>query len=272
MNRVRYLLPVIAAGAILVLGWLWLRSYTRHGDINIVPDRMGTALDDARQALEDRDMLAVVIDSVFNEKAVKGGVVAQDPLAGSEVKPGRKVYLVLNAQQPPMIDMPDLVDLSKRQALSVMEILGLNVEELVYKPDPCVDCVIQQRVGGALVAPGSRVRSGSFVTLVLGSGDRGERVAIPDLYGLTHAEIASVLNMASLNIGLVVECVGCNTSADSSFARVVRQSPTANKSDRMALGGSIDVWLTMDTVGLTPREGRETPDDNSVNDSIGSPL
>ena len=102
-------------------------------------------------------------------KGPKGTVVEQDPVAGAEVKPDRKVYLVMNAMQPQMIDVPDLVDMSKRQAISVLEILGLRVAELRYEPDPCVDCVIEQLYREQPIAPDAKCGREAIV-LVLGSG------------------------------------------------------------------------------------------------------
>ena len=268
MSRLRFLLPLVTVSVLLFLGWLWLRHYTRHGTVSSVPDLRGLSFADAEAILAERDMLALVIDSVHTEDAPKGGVVDQDPRPGAEVKPQRKVYLVLNAQQPQMIDMPALVDLSKRQALSVLEILGLKVHELQYKPDPCVDCVIDQLIDGQPAPPGTRIRRGRSVTLVLGSGERGERVPVPDLRGLTNAEVALVLNMASLNLGLVVSCEGCNTASDSTLARVQRQSPAADRNDRIALGSTIDIWLTADTAGLLPASGWNDPARYMSNDTI----
>jgi len=108
--------------------------------------------------------------------------------------------------------------------------------------------------------------------LVLGSGDRGERVPVPDLLGLTHAEVQMVLNMASLNLGVLVECQDCNTVADSTLARVRRQSPPANANDRIALGSTIDIWLTADTTGLKPREGWNDPARYHETDSVDDAL
>ncbi|MBX2971867.1 MAG: PASTA domain-containing protein [Flavobacteriales bacterium] len=252
-------LPVVVLAGILFGGWLWLRSYTLHGIASRVPDLKGLSLDEASSMLQGRELRAMVIDSVYSDELPKGSVVDQDPDAGVEVKPGRKVYLVLNASQPKMIDMPRLVDLSKRQAISVLDIIGLKVKELQYKPDPCVDCVIAQLYKGEPIAPDARIRRGEAITLVLGSGDHGERVPVPDLVGLTNAEVRMVLNMASLNLGVVVECVGCNTTADSTLARVRRQSPMADVNHRMALGSSIDIWLTADTAGLRPKQGWDDP-------------
>ena len=253
------LAPVVVATALLLLGWAWLRSYTRHNDVMLVPDLAGASMAEAEALLASRALGAVVIDSAFVEARPKGSVVDQDPDAGDEVKPGRKVYLVLNANQPKMIDMPKLVDLSKRQALSVLEILGLRVKEMQYRPDPCTDCVIAQLYKGRPIAPDDRIRRGEAITLVLGAGERGERVPVPELTGLTFADVQLVLNMASLNLGLLVECQGCNTPADSSFARVRRQSPAAGANNRISLGSTIDIWLSIDTAGLRPAENWNDP-------------
>lgn len=272
-NRlVHILLPVVVALVMLFGGWLWLRYYTLHGTAMRVPDLKGLSLDEASSMLAARELKAFVIDSVYSDQLPKGSVVDQDPADGADVKPGRKVYLVVNASQPKMIDMPKLVDLSKRQAISVLEIIGLKVQELLYRPDPCVDCVIAQLYKGRPIAPEERIRRGEAITLVLGSGDRGERVPVPDLLGLTNAEVQMVLNMASLNLGVLVECDGCNTAADSTFARVRRQSPAAHANDRIALGSTIDIWLTADTTGLKPAEGWSDPARYNETDSLDEEL
>jgi beta-lactam-binding protein with PASTA domain len=264
----KYFTPILVAVGLLVAGWLWLRSYTRHADVVVVPDVSGLTATSSEEALSARGLRGIVIDSVYQEGADPGSVVEQDPEAGVEVKAGRKIYLVVNAQQPPMIDMPQLEGLSKRQAISVLEILGLKVAGLEYKPDQCVDCVIEQRSKGERIISGTRVRRGAGVTLVLGSGDQGERVPVPDLRGLTEAELTLVLNMASLNRGLVVACEGCNTKADSTLARVYRQSPGPRLEGIIAMGTPIDVWLTTDTVGLQPVPGWNDPSRYTTNDSL----
>jgi hypothetical protein len=68
-----------------------------------------------------------------------------------------------------------------------------------------------------------------------------------------------VLNMASLNLGVLVTCDDCNTSADSAFARVWRQSPAAHINDRISLGTAIDIWLSADTAGLRPSPNWNDP-------------
>jgi beta-lactam-binding protein with PASTA domain len=267
MRLLRYLLPVILLAVLLLAGWSWLRHYTRHNVAMRVPDVKGLSFEEAGEMLAKRDLRAVVIDSVHTDELPRSSVVDQDPQPGVEVKPDRKVYLVMNASEPKMINMPRLVDLSKRQAISVLDIIGLRVKELQYKPDPCTDCVIEQLYKGEPIEPEARIRRGEAITLVLGSGDKGERVPVPDLRGLTYAELGMVLNMASLNLGITVECAGCNTKADSAFARVRRQSPASGGNNVIPLGSMIDIWLTTDTVGLRPMTGWSDPSQYLTNDT-----
>lgn len=248
----RLLTPIGVALLLVGLGWVWLRAYTRHDSAVEVPDLKGMTLEEASAALTARDLLVEVIDSVYNDEAPKGTVVQQDPPSGRTVKPERRIYVVMNASQPKMIDMPALVNLSKRQAISVLEIVGLKVKEMQYRPDPCVDCVIAQLYRGKPIAAEERIRRGEAVTLVLGSGESNERVPVPDLRGLALADVRMVLNMSSLNLGVVVECRGCNTKADSAFARVFRQSPGSSANNLIAMGGGVDVWLDTDTTDLAP--------------------
>ncbi len=248
----RFLAPIAMALVLVLGGWVWLRTYTRHDVAVEVPDLKGMTLAEASAVLTGRALLVEVVDSVYNDEAPKGTVVDQDPPAGRNVKPDRRIYLVMNASQPKMINMPALVNLSKRQAISVMEIVGLKVKEMQYKPDPCVDCVIAQLYKGRPIEAEARIRRGEAITLVLGSGESGERVQVPDLQGLPLADVRMVLNMSSLNLGVVVECKGCNTKADSAFARVFRQSPGASANNLIAMGSVIDVWLDTDTTGLAP--------------------
>ncbi len=245
--------PVVLAGLLLGAAWLWLAGYTRHNETERVPDVRQRSFTDAAAALEALGLRAEVIDSVYSDDAPKGTVVGQDPDSGRYVKRDRTVYLVMNASQPKMLNMPNLVNLSKRQAISVLDIIGLKVGAMEYKPDPCLDCVLAQQYKGAAIAPDARIQRGESITLVLGKGQGGEEVPVPDLKGMGYAEAKAVLNLASLNLGIVVEVQGCgNSGCDTALAKVARQSPAPGPDALIGPGGLVDVWLTMDTTAVTP--------------------
>lgn len=247
-----FVAPLVLAAVLLGGAWLWLAGYTRHGQTEKVPNLRTHSFAEASASLEKLGLHAEVIDSVYSDEAPKGTVVSQDPDSGRFVKRDRTVYLVMNAMQPKMLNMPNLVNLSKRQAISVLDIIGLKVAGMEYRPDPCMDCVVAQLYKGQAIAADARIRKGEAITLVLGKGQEGEQVPVPDVRGLGFEEMKAVLNMASLNLGLVVEVQGCNTGCDTALAKVARQSPTPGPDVLISPGGLVDVWLTMDTTTVTP--------------------
>ncbi|MBS1547909.1 MAG: PASTA domain-containing protein [Bacteroidetes bacterium] len=247
-----FLAPVLIAAVLLGGAWLWLAGYTRHNQTEKVPNVRSQTFADAEAALDQLGLKAEVIDSVYNDDAPKGTVVGQDPDSGKFVKRDRTVYLVMNAVQPKMLNMPNLVNLSKRQAISVLDIIGLKVAGMEYRPDPCMDCVVAQLYKGTPIVADARIRKGEAITLVLGKGQDGEQVPVPDVRGLGFEEMKAVLNLASLNLGIVVEVQGCNTGCDTALAKVARQSPTPGPDVLISPGGLVDVWLTMDTTTVTP--------------------
>jgi eukaryotic-like serine/threonine-protein kinase len=249
------------------MSWAWLNSYTRHNAKAVVPALKGLTLEEARVALAAVDLGVEVIDSVYNDQVPKSTVVEQDPDNGKEVKPDRTIYVVMNAGNPKMLDMPKLVNLSKRQAISVLDILGIKVKEIQYRPDPCTDCVVAQLYKGKSIAPETRIRRGESITLVLGSGMKGERVQVPDVRGMNLAEMKAVLNLASLNAGVIVACPGCNTPADTALARVARQTPEPYHNNMIGAGGMIDVWLTLDTTDLKPTSTPSNTAEDDENDT-----
>lgn len=257
------LAPLGVAALLLAGAWTWLNVYTRHNARISVPDLAGLTVEEARTRLAEHELLLEVIDSVYNDDVPKGTVVDQDPDAEMVVKPGRTIYLVMNASEAKMLDMPQLVNLSKRQAISVLDIIGLKVKEVRYRPDPCLDCVVAQLYEERPIAAEARIRRGEAITLVLGAGMNGERVQVPDVRGLGLSELKAVLNMASLNLGVIAACEGCVTAADSAMARVERQLPEPYRNNMIGAGGVIDVWLTTDTAGMHPA----TPVDTTTNDT-----
>lgn len=247
------LAPVAIALLILLGAWWWLGSYTRHDVAKMVPDVRTRTFEEASQILEAMGLHAEVIDSVYTDEAPKGSVVDQDPDSGKFVKPDRTVYLVMNASQPKMLNMPDLVNLSKRQATSVLDIIGLKVSEIQYRPDPCLDCVLAQLYKGQPIAADARIRKGESITLILGQGQNGERVPVPDVRGMGFEEMKAVLSLASLKLGLVVEVAGCgNSGCDTALAKVARQSPAPGSDNLISPGGLVDVWLSMDSTAVSP--------------------
>ena len=71
---------------------------------------------------------------------------------------------------PSSVQMPDLKDLSLRQAEALLETYGLRVGAKITVPSIVKGAVIGQLYQGEEIEPGSLVRRGSYITLQIGDG------------------------------------------------------------------------------------------------------
>lgn len=164
---------VLASIALFVALWVWMISYTKHGESVDVPEVKGMMINDAEYALEELDLVAVVVDSAYVRKLPAGIVLEQKPVPGSRVKSGREIYLTINQKQTPMNTIPDIAgNCSRREAEARLKALGFKIGPIELVPgDP--DWVIALKVNGREVYTGERVPSDAPVTLVIGNTDYG---------------------------------------------------------------------------------------------------
>ncbi len=113
----RHLGLAAAISIILLLGTLlWIKIYTHHGKTIVVPDLAGLTLEEVADVSSSRRLRFEVVDSVFSNEMPRGTVIKQNPHATSRVKKNRKIFLTMNAVNPEMVSMPQLIGLSFRQA------------------------------------------------------------------------------------------------------------------------------------------------------------
>lgn len=198
---------IIAASLSVVIIWVALKAldfYTLHGHSITVPDLSGHLAEDAKAVLVDKSLRYVINDSIFDNTREPGSVVMQDPLPGTEVKRNRTIYLTIVAVLPEMVPMPDLTDLSRRQAMALLETHGLTVGRIEYRPDIARNAVLEQKFKDGVIEPGAPIAKGTAIDLVLGEG-LGENIAIvPLVIGMTPEDAARTLISASLNVGAEV--------------------------------------------------------------------
>lgn len=133
-----------------------------------MPDFKGRSADELIQKGTSEGFVFVVNDEIYERNAEPGTVLKQNPLPGEKVKNGRKVYLTLAASQPPMVKMPELRDLSLRQAQIMLESQKLVLDKVIEKPSPYENVVLEVLYNGHTVSAGKEVRQGDKITLVVG--------------------------------------------------------------------------------------------------------
>lgn len=240
----------------------FLDSYTLHGESITVPDLKGGDMEAAEKSLEKRNLNIILRDSLHVEDAEPGSIIEQNPTPGKKVKKGRNIYVTIQTEQPEDVAVPDLKDRSRRQALSILESVGLRVKEFHFEPDICVDCVLEQHYKGGSIEPGTRIPKGAALELTLGAGQGENMTQVPKLIGRTIEGAEKRLLEATLDLGSVNYEEGCcPTSEDSANARVYRQSPSPTSENRVRAGGSVDVWLSTDEERVDSAEVRTDTSD-----------
>jgi beta-lactam-binding protein with PASTA domain len=164
----------------LVLATLTLygiRIYTNH-DSELVPvtNLEGMNVERAIEQLDNLGLTGVVTDTVYKDGVPKLSVINQNPVAGLKVKPGRKVYLVINTNDIPMVEVPSLAgQTSLQQAKNILLRRHLKVGRVIEKVHPSVrsrsdEPVLAQYKHGTKeeIKGGSLLERNSKIDLVIG--------------------------------------------------------------------------------------------------------
>lgn len=195
---------IVVIGAVLISLVVWLRSYTQHGVEIRVADVRGLTREQAELLLHDQGLRTQIVDSTYSTKVPFGTIVDQDPKGDSHAKEGRIVYLTVNASGHPRVPMPDLHDMSYRQAATTLRSIGLRVDSIYeYEPSAYRDLVLNVKANGESIEPGQMVEQGTKVRLVVGFGRGTTRVTVPSVIGLTLQDARSLLLNRRLTIGAV---------------------------------------------------------------------
>ncbi len=174
---------------LIIISIVCLESYTDHDSSLTVPDVRGLSVESAARLLDNTDLLYEVVDSVYTKDVPKGYIVEQDPMAGSVVKSGRKVYLVINSHTEHVISLPNVIDMSLRQTITVLETSGFQISAVTYKPSDYKDLVLGVYYKDQEVPAGTMMLEGSAVELYVGNGE-GESDSITEaIDSLVYSEI-----------------------------------------------------------------------------------
>jgi beta-lactam-binding protein with PASTA domain len=183
-SRIFFGQVAISLAIIAVLGYLfmhWLTFTTDHGNEITVPDLRKLTEEQVEDKLDDLDLDYELLDSVdFRGDFPKYSVVEQDPMPGTKVKVGRKVYIKINSSGFSSVRIPDLIEKTYREAVPTLKALGLEEGTITYVPNLGKDMVLEMRYKGRNLKVGDRVLKASKIDLVLGDGKESYQEEIVD--------------------------------------------------------------------------------------------
>lgn len=236
---------LIHLAVILVLGItifivffnVYLPRATKHNDSITVPNLEGVAYNQLDEYLSARNLRYEVNDSLFTTDYPPLTVLKQFPKAGAQVKENRKIFLALNARNPPEVKMPRLIDSSVKNAQLVLKSFGLELGEITYEPDLAANAVLEQRYQGKEIEEGASIPKGSKIDLVVGDGKGEQSFETPNLIGLDVEEAEFAAKASGLKIGEI----NYEAAADKTPNIVIRQVPPAGA--QVLIGEIVDLWI-----------------------------
>ncbi len=175
---------IIVIVLVAILGiwiiYLSLQLFTHHGASDTVPKVENMSYTQAIKTLHDKGFRVDIRDSIYKEDMKPGFVIEQFPKAGSTVKPGRKIFLYINAVhvKEVVIDQDNnpredaLKSFSFRQGMARLEELGFkNIRVVRVLGDN--DCIVKVTANGRVVKKTEKVPVNARIVVEVYDGRLG---------------------------------------------------------------------------------------------------
>ncbi|RDY58199.1 PASTA domain-containing protein [Flagellimonas nanhaiensis] len=164
-------LAVVALVLLSLLALQWLKSSTHHGEFVEVPDFSKMSVMEMRKTVEDAGLRYQVLDSSnYNPDYPRFSILEQNPPAGNKVKTNRKIYFTVNPSGYKKVTVPDIVQVTQRNATSMLRAVGLDVQRITYIDELGKDMVYNMKHKGKYIKPGDKLPKTSKIELICGNG------------------------------------------------------------------------------------------------------
>jgi beta-lactam-binding protein with PASTA domain len=193
-----YALLIVLTGAIFLLAvdLFIMPGYTNYNEGVTVPDVTRLPLQDAGELLQESGLRFEVADRRSNTAYPADYVIDQTPSPTKIVKPNRKIYLTVNSAVKPKVEVPDLVNLSLRNAQIQLQNYGLEVGTVSYESSRFKNTILRQSLD-----PGTQVEKGTVVDLAVSDGLGDKIVKIPEIIGFSLSDVQLKLREVGLRVG-----------------------------------------------------------------------
>ena len=151
----------------------FLKIITYHNKLHEVPDLQGLPLVVLIPLIEDENLRYEIIDSSkYNPKMPPLSVLEHHPKAGVFVKKNRKIYISINPSNYKKISVPNVVQITKRNAETTLQSIGFSIGEITFRDNIGKNMVLEIKYEGKILTPGTLLPKTAKIDLVLGNGKR----------------------------------------------------------------------------------------------------
>lgn len=189
-------LAVLGAGTLLLMDKVLMPIYTNYNEGITVPDVTRISYTEAEEILTRYGLRIEIADRRSNAAFPGDYVIDQQPAPSVIVKPDRKIYLTVNSAVQPTVDVPNVVNLSLRNAQIQLQNYGLEIGSISYESSRFKNAVLRQSI-----PEGTIVEKGRSIDLVVSDGLGDKIVTIPVIVGLRLPDAQFKLREAGLRVG-----------------------------------------------------------------------
>ena len=166
-------ISVVIFALITLISIIFLFFYTGQTNYIKVPDLYGLNISEVEKIVGEKKLNFEVSDSIFYDPAISPNtVVSQTPIKDKEVKKKRKIYLTINPSDFSNVIFPDLIQLTKRAAISQINALDLEMGSIEYVDNIGKDVVLEVKFNDSMIKSGQLIPKKSKIDLVLGNGNK----------------------------------------------------------------------------------------------------
>jgi len=221
---------------IVILDYFILPNYVGYNNEHYLPDVRGEYLEKATYQLRSLRFNTKPILIPYSESHTPGTVIKMFPRAFTKVKEGRTIDLTI-AGKDEDIEIPDISNLSLRNAKLTLTRLGLGIDTIIYEYD---NVISDGSISFQLPRKGQTVKSSTNMTLGVSRGAPPDYYIIPDIvnYSLTRAR------KSIINEGLRVGEITYEFQPDLVPNTVIEQNMTAGM--RVSFPASINLLISTD--------------------------
>ena len=185
--------------------------------LGTVPDVVGKPQAEAEALIVAEGFKVGAVSLAYSASVPSGMVLTQDPEGGTTTGAGATVDLVVS-QGPQPVAVPNVVGLSRADALATIAAAGLSAGSVVQGSSETVPVGI---IMSQTPAAGTMQPPGTPVDMVVSQGP--EPVAIPDVVGKPQDNAQATLTGAGFVVGIVTQA----WSASAPQGSVISQDPAA---------------------------------------------
>ena len=147
-----------------------LSVYTLHSQAIVIPNVKGLQIEEAAVFFVNSGLRFNVIDSVYTNDVKPGAILESIPAFGSKVKKGRIVFITINAKNAQMAKIPDVKNLSFRQAFALLKAQGFTSVETKYIAGQFRDLAIGVELNGKSIEADVLAPLTAALTLIVSNG------------------------------------------------------------------------------------------------------